>query len=80
MKSATAVIPSAINKKLNFMEQKNKDKNKIDKIGETNIYPVSEMEGASDDAKIHDEATLGQSDKKPKDSSSDVRDKRKKKQ
>lgn len=42
--------------------QKNKDKNLVDEVGETNIYPVSEMEGASDDAKIHSEASLGESD------------------
>ena len=34
--------------------------NLIDKVGETNIYPVSEMEGASDDAKIQSESSFGQ--------------------
>jgi len=40
-----------------------KDNNRIDEVGETNVYPVSEMEGASDNAKIHDEASFGQGDR-----------------
>ncbi len=44
-------------------EKVKKDKsndNSIDKVGETNVYPVSEMEGASDDAKIQSEGSFGQ--------------------
>ena len=33
---------------------------RVDKVGESGIYPVSAMEGASDDAVIHDEASFGQ--------------------
>lgn len=33
--------------------------NRIDKVGETNVYPVSEMEGASDNAEVHTPADLG---------------------
>ncbi|HSK73613.1 MAG TPA: hypothetical protein VK892_18090 [Pyrinomonadaceae bacterium] len=33
--------------------------NRIDKVGETNVYPVSEMEGASDNAEVHAPAELG---------------------
>ena len=36
------------------------DDNLIDEVGKTNIYPVSEMEGASEDAKVHGEASFGQ--------------------
>lgn len=38
------------------------EKNRVDKVGETNVYPVSEMEGAGRDAKVHSEASLGKSD------------------
>lgn len=38
------------------------DKNRVDKVGETNVYPVSEMEGASDKAKVHSEASIGKSE------------------
>jgi hypothetical protein len=38
-------------------------KNRVDKVGETNVYPVSEMEGASDKAKVHSEASLGKSER-----------------
>lgn len=34
-------------------KNKNSDDNLIDEVGETNVYPVSEMEGANDGAKIH---------------------------
>lgn len=40
--------------------QKDNNQNRVDKVGETNIYPVSEMDGASDDAKVQDEASFGQ--------------------
>ncbi len=40
--------------------QQEKDRNKVDKVGKTNVYPVSEMKGAEDDAKIHDEQSFGQ--------------------
>ena len=40
--------------------QKDNNQNLVDKVGETNVYPVSEMEGASDNAKVHDEASFGQ--------------------
>lgn len=41
-------------------EKSKKDKNLIDEVGETNIYPVSEMEGADDDAKVYSEKSFGQ--------------------
>ena len=33
--------------------------NRIDKVGETNVYPVSEMEGESDNAEVHAPDELG---------------------
>lgn len=44
------------------LENKSADneKNLVDKVGETNVYPVSEMEGASDNAKVHSEKSFGQ--------------------
>lgn len=33
--------------------------NRVDKVGETNVYPVSEMDGASDSAEVHTPADLG---------------------
>jgi hypothetical protein len=45
-------------------EKKRNDKdNLVDEVGETNIYPVSEMEGASDDAKVHGEKSFGQGER-----------------
>lgn len=41
-------------------DKTNKNDNLIDEVGETNVYPVSEMEGASEDAKVHGEASFGQ--------------------
>ncbi len=38
------------------------EKNRVDKVGETNVYPVSEMEGAGDDAKVRSEASLGKNE------------------
>lgn len=49
-------------------KQTNSDKNLVDKVGETNIYPVSEMEGASDEAEVHAEASLGRREDVGKDS------------
>ena len=39
--------------------QKISKENKIDKVGETNIHPVSEMENASDDSVIRTKKSLG---------------------
>lgn len=36
------------------------NENLVDRVGETNIYPVSEMKGASSDAEVHTPADLGQ--------------------
>lgn len=33
--------------------------NRVDEVGETNVYPVSEREGASDKAEVHTPADLG---------------------
>ena len=33
--------------------------NRVEKVGKTNVYPVSEMEGASDSAEVHTPADLG---------------------
>lgn len=35
---------------------------RIDEVGKSGIYPVSEMEGASDDAVVHAPASFGQSE------------------
>ena len=41
-------------------QKKQQDNNWVDEVGKTNVYPVSEMEGASDNAKIQDESSFGQ--------------------
>lgn len=40
----------------------NSEQNRIDKVGETNVYPVSEMEGASDNAQVVPPKSFGQGD------------------
>ena len=34
-----------------------------DEVGKTGVYPVSEMEGASKDAVVHDQASFGQGER-----------------
>lgn len=36
---------------------------RTDEVGESGVYPVSAMEGASDDAIVHDEASFGQGER-----------------
>lgn len=43
-------------------ENTNAQQNHIDKVGETNVYPVSEMEGASDNAQVVPPKSFGQGD------------------
>lgn len=43
--------------------QKTKDKNRVDKIEKSGVYPVSEMDQADDKAKIHGEASWGQGER-----------------
>lgn len=45
--------------KIEEEKQKSGDQKQIDKIGETNIYPVSEMEDASRKAEVHTPGDLG---------------------
>jgi hypothetical protein len=44
-------------------KQENSEQNRIDEVGKSGIYPVSAMEGASDDAVVHGEASLGQGER-----------------
>ena len=41
-------------------QDKKTDDNLVDEVGETNVYPVSEMEGAGREAKVHGEKSFGQ--------------------
>jgi hypothetical protein len=36
---------------------------RVDEVGESGVYPVSAMEGASDDAVVHGGASLGQGER-----------------
>jgi hypothetical protein len=36
---------------------------RVDEVGKSGVYPVSAMEGASDDAVIHGEASFGQGER-----------------
>lgn len=50
-------------------KQQNQDVNDnlVDKVGETNVYPVSDMNEADEDAKIVPPTELGDSDKEQND-------------
>jgi len=36
---------------------------RVDEVGESGVYPVSEMEGASEDATVHGAASFGQGER-----------------
>lgn len=54
-----------------MQEQNNKNEvklpdnkeNRVDKVGETGVYPVSEMEGASENAEVHPPKSFGQGER-----------------
>lgn len=40
-------------------QQQNTDDNMVDRVGETNVYPVSDMDGADEDAPVVPPGELG---------------------
>lgn len=44
-------------------KQTDSEQNRIDEVGKSGVYPVSEMEKASKDAKVHGEASWGQGER-----------------
>ena len=44
-------------------KEENSDENRIDRVGKSGVYPVSEIDKAADTAKIHGEASLGQGER-----------------
>jgi hypothetical protein len=44
-------------------KEENSDENRIDKVGKSGVYPVSEIADADPKAKIHGEASFGQGER-----------------
>jgi hypothetical protein len=44
-------------------KEENSEQNRIDKVGKSGVYPVSEIDKADDKAKVHGEASWGQGER-----------------